>query len=91
MDPKSGCQTCHKTAQKYEQRKKKKKNTSKQASKQNPKNSKTHSDQLQQANKYLNKKPSFSPAIARKTLSIPGLSAVRKEGEPQNVRGLLWK
>lgn len=73
---------------------KRKKKKSKQANKQNPKNSNTHSDQLdqlQRANKYLNKKPSFSPAIARNTLSIPGLMAVRKEGEPQNVRGLLWK
>lgn len=39
MDPKSGCQTCYKTAQKYEQRKKEKKK--KKASKQTNKTQRT--------------------------------------------------
>lgn len=82
MDPKSGCQTCCKTAKKYGGR---------EGKPQTKKNPNPHSDQLQQASKYLNEKQCFSPTTAGNTKSIPGPTVDRSEGDPKNVTGLLWK
>lgn len=50
-----------------------------------------HTDQLQQANKYLNEKQSFSPATAGNTELIPGPTVDRSEGDPKTVTNLLWR
>lgn len=81
MDPKSGCQTCCKTAQNYRERKEKTKQNPHTHTKPPPN---PHSDQLQ-ASKYLNENQSFSPATAGNTESIPGPTIDKSEGDSKNV------